>query len=112
MASITMAALPSGIVVADRASPKRGKLLVTKATASRSTEGEKVQLNCNNAAVMKSNEMVNNGRREMMFVAAAAAACSIAGAAFAEDLKAGTPEAKKFYAPICVTMPTARICHK
>ncbi|KAJ6841231.1 putative photosystem II 5 kDa protein, chloroplastic [Iris pallida] len=45
--------------------------------------------------------------------AAAAAAISVAGQgiALAEELKGG-PEARKAYAPVCVTMPTARICHK
>jgi hypothetical protein len=27
------------------------------------------------------------------------------------DPKKGSPEAKKKYAPICVTMPTAKVCH-
>lgn len=51
-----------------------------------------------------------------MFAAAAAAICCIASgpgnAIAAEDPKPGTPEAKKIYAPVCVTMPTARICRK
>lgn len=50
-----------------------------------------------------------------MFAAAAASVCSVAGigiAMAAEEPKAGTPEAKKFYAPVCVTMPTAKVCHK
>ncbi|KAJ6841600.1 putative photosystem II 5 kDa protein, chloroplastic [Iris pallida] len=54
-----------------------------------------------------------SGRRAAVF-AAAAAAISVAGQgiALAEELKRGTPEARKAYAPVCVTMPTARICHK
>ena len=51
-----------------------------------------------------------NGRRNLMFAAAAAAVCSVPGMATADEPKRGTPEAKKIYAPICVTMPTARIC--
>lgn len=47
-----------------------------------------------------------------MFAAAAAAVCSVAGMAVADEPKPGTPEAKKIYAPVCVTMPTARICRK
>lgn len=48
-----------------------------------------------------------------MFAAAAAAVCSVAGVAMADDEpKNGTPEAKKKYAQICVTMPTARVCRK
>ncbi|XP_077252403.1 photosystem II 5 kDa protein, chloroplastic-like [Tasmannia lanceolata] len=65
-----------------------------------------------------SNKNTNiNGRRDMIFAAATAAICSVAsghGVATAGDLdaKRGTLEAKKAYAPVCVTMPTARICHK
>lgn len=74
--------------------------MVAKAT----TSDEKSNLEMNNS---------NNGRRELMFAGAAMAACSIAKAAMADvEPKAGTPDAKKKYAPICVTMPTAKICHK
>ncbi|CAI0450101.1 unnamed protein product [Linum tenue] len=63
---------------------------------------------------MKNNkkEESNNGRRDLMFGAAAAAAYSIARVAMADEAepKRGSPQAKKKYAPICVTMPTARIC--
>jgi len=38
------------------------------------------------------------------------AAVGGAGAAMA-DPKNGSPEVKKKYAPICVTMPTAKVCH-
>ena len=54
----------------------------------------------------------SDGRRELMFAVAAAAVCSVAGVAAAEEPKPGTPEAKKVYAPICVTMPTAKICRR
>lgn len=57
----------------------------------------------------KSNE---SGRRDLVFAAAAAALCAAAGVAVAEEPKRGTAEARKAYAPICVTMPTARICRK
>ncbi|GAB2287046.1 hypothetical protein Dimus_021433 [Dionaea muscipula] len=53
-------------------------------------------------------------RRELVFAAAAAAtaACSIAkNIAMADEPKRGTEEARKKYGPVCVTMPTARICH-
>ncbi|GLT54747.1 hypothetical protein SLA2020_279200 [Shorea laevis] len=30
----------------------------------------------------------------------------------AEGPKPGSPEARKIYAPVCVTMPTAKICRK
>ncbi|KAK9189303.1 hypothetical protein WN944_020709 [Citrus x changshan-huyou] len=66
---------------------------------------------------------VNAGRRLAVVASAekgangvaAASVCSVAGigiAMAAEEPKAGTPEAKKFYAPVCVTMPTAKVCHK
>lgn len=81
--------------------PRRG-LIVAK--ASRATEGVNVE--------MKNREESSGGRRDLMFAAAAAAAAySIARVAIAdEEPRRGTPEAKKKYAPICVTMPTARIC--
>lgn len=50
-------------------------------------------------------------RRDLVFTAAAAAVCSLAKVAMAdEEPKRGTEAAKKKYAPVCVTMPTARIC--
>lgn len=57
----------------------------------------------------------NSGRRAVMFAAAAAVAACAVGQGMvstAEEPKPGTPEAKKKYAPVCVTMPTAKICHK
>lgn len=83
--------------------PRRG-LIVAK--ASRATEEERVSVE------MKKKEESSSGRRDLVFSAAAAAAAfSIAKVAMAEgEPKAGTPEAKKKYASICVTMPTARIC--
>jgi hypothetical protein len=37
---------------------------------------------------------------------------ALGSAAFAEsDVKKGSPEAKKKYATVCVTMPTAKVCH-
>lgn len=54
----------------------------------------------------------SHGRRNLMFVAAATAVCTVAGMAVADEPKAGTPEAKKKYAPVCVTNPTASICRK
>lgn len=47
-----------------------------------------------------------------MFTAAAAAVCSLAKVAMAdeEEPKRGTEAAKKKYAQVCVTMPTAKIC--
>jgi hypothetical protein len=103
MASITMtASFLAGSAMAKQPSttPRRG-LIVAK--ASRATEGVNVE--------MKNREESSGGRRDLMFAAAAAAAYSIARVAIAdEEPRRGTPEAKKKYAPICVTMPTARIC--
>ncbi|KAI7746111.1 hypothetical protein M8C21_020899 [Ambrosia artemisiifolia] len=54
----------------------------------------------------------NTARRDMMFAVAAATALSVAKVALADDdePKRGTEAAKKKYAPVCITMPTARIC--
>ena len=56
----------------------------------------------------------NNGRRDLVFATAAAvAAVGFARMGVAEEEPPrGTVAAKKKYGPICVTMPTARICHK
>ncbi|XP_017226773.2 photosystem II 5 kDa protein, chloroplastic [Daucus carota subsp. sativus] len=64
----------------------------------------------NTIQVNNKSEESGNGRREMMFAFAAAAACSVANIALAEEPKRGSAEAKKKYAQVCVTMPTARIC--
>lgn len=53
-----------------------------------------------------------SGRRDLVFAAAAAAVWSVAKVAAAVEPKPGSPEAKKKYAAVCVTMPTARICRK
>ncbi|KAK3032968.1 hypothetical protein RJ639_035796 [Escallonia herrerae] len=63
-------------------------------------------------AVVNSKEEGSSGRRDLVFAAAAAAACSIAKVAMADEPPRGSLEAKKKYAPVCVTMPTARICRK
>eukprot|EP00091_Calanus_sinicus_P025233 TRINITY_DN9505_c0_g1_i1.p1 TRINITY_DN9505_c0_g1~~TRINITY_DN9505_c0_g1_i1.p1 ORF type:complete len:110 (-),score=9.34 TRINITY_DN9505_c0_g1_i1:99-428(-) len=55
-------------------------------------------------------EETSNGRRDLMFAVAAAAACFVANIALADEPKRGSLEAKKKYAQVCVTMPTARIC--
>ncbi|KAG5238400.1 photosystem II kD family protein [Salix suchowensis] len=103
MASITMTApfLTGSTMAKQPSTAPRGGLIVAK--ASRATERVNVE--------MKNKEESSSGRRDLLFAAAAAAACSIARVAMAdEEPKSGTPEAKKKYAPICVTMPTARIC--
>ncbi|CAK7331068.1 unnamed protein product [Dovyalis caffra] len=104
MASMTMtASLLAGSTMAKQpfTAPRKG---FTVAKASRGTEGVNVEMK-------KKKEESSGGRRDLMFAAAAAAAYSIARVAMADDEpKRGTPAAKKKYAPICVTMPTARIC--
>lgn len=106
MASVTMtASFVGGATLASRSpiNNSRRRLVVAKAAAA---EGEKVKLNSETKK-----ESTNNGRRDMMFAAAAAAICSAAGIALAEP-KPGTLEARKAYAPVCVTMPTAKICRR
>ena len=102
MASFTMtASILGGPAVTNRlaVATQRRSLVVN---AAKAVEAEKVSYD---------NDMDgSNGRRNLMFAAAAAAVCSVAGMAVADEPKPGTPEAKKKYAPICVTMPTARIC--
>ncbi|KAK6235576.1 hypothetical protein SCA6_010913 [Theobroma cacao] len=103
MASMSMTAslLPSTSSTWTRLPSTTARRGVIVAKASEAAEGEKGSRELKQGS--------NNGRRELVFAAAAAAACSIANVAMgAEDPKAGTPEAKKKYAPICVTMPTAR----
>ncbi|MED6111974.1 hypothetical protein PIB30_057315 [Stylosanthes scabra] len=103
--SVTMTASFLGSSALSNRSPVATPRRVVVASAAKAVEGVKVS----NEDKEGSN---NNGRRNMMFAAAAAAVCSVAGMAVADEPKRGTPEAKKAYAPICVTMPTARICNK
>ncbi|KAK2440285.1 photosystem II 5 kDa protein, chloroplastic [Trifolium repens] len=104
MASITMSASILGCpVVTNRSTIATPRRLVVKAV--RAVEGEKM------VRYENEKEGSKNGRRNLMFAAVAAAVCSVGGVAMADDEpKRGTPEAKKKYAPVCVTMPTARIC--
>ncbi|CAJ1934259.1 unnamed protein product [Sphenostylis stenocarpa] len=106
MASITMAASLIGSSAISNRSPVASQRRLVVANASKTVEGEKIRVS------YESDKEGNNGRRNMMFAAAAAAVCSVAGMAMADEPKRGTPEAKKIYSPVCVTMPTARICHK
>ncbi|XP_027355177.1 photosystem II 5 kDa protein, chloroplastic-like [Abrus precatorius] len=106
MASITMTATFLGSSAVTNRSPVASQRRLVVASAARTVEGEKGKVNYEN-------KEGSNGRRNMMFAAAAAAAvCSVAGMALADQPKPGTPEARKTYAPVCVTMPTAKICHK
>ncbi|KAI3966023.1 hypothetical protein MKX01_010980 [Papaver californicum] len=109
MASLTMTTISlSGINLSGKHSinSRRG-LIVAK--ASNASEAVPTNLSCNNNA-NDSNKESKNARREIMFAAAAAAVCSLGGVALADGPKNGSAEAKKAYAPVCVTMPTARIC--
>ncbi|KAK2967817.1 hypothetical protein RJ640_027711 [Escallonia rubra] len=105
MASITMTSsfLGSSTVAAATKQPlttsRRGVFVVK---ASKGAE----------KAVVNSKEEGSSGRRDLVFAAAAAAACSIAKVAMADEPPRGSLAAKKKYAPVCVTMPTARICRK
>ncbi|EEF48897.1 photosystem II 5 kDa protein, chloroplastic [Ricinus communis] len=106
MASMTMTAsflAGSTLTRQPFTAPRRG-LIVAK--ASKVTEGERVNVE------MKNKEESSSGRRDLVFAAAAAAAFSVAKVAMADEPKAGTLDAKKKYASICVSMPTAKICHK
>lgn len=108
MAAVTMTSSFLGSAVTAAATTKqpsiairRGSVMMAKASKVTS---DKIELN-------NKSEENGNGRREMMFAFAAAAACSVANIALAdEEPKRGSAEAKKKYAQICVTMPTARIC--
>ncbi|XP_042491892.1 photosystem II 5 kDa protein, chloroplastic-like [Macadamia integrifolia] len=107
MASITMSAsLLGGINACER---RRSAATHKRLVVAKAVEAEQVKLSNNNDGKNES----SSGRRDLMFAAAAAALCSVAGIAVAvEGPKRGSAEARKIYAPICVTMPTARICHK
>ncbi|XVF33726.1 hypothetical protein REPUB_Repub17cG0193200 [Reevesia pubescens] len=106
MASITMTASFLSSNSLAKGSPKIAHRRLVVANAAKGAEVESVKLSGD------TKREGNNGRRELMFAAAAAAVCSVARVAAAEGPKRGTPEAKKFYAPVCVTMPTAKICRK
>ncbi|XP_061348279.1 photosystem II 5 kDa protein, chloroplastic-like [Gastrolobium bilobum] len=105
MASITVTApILGSTTITNRSVVATQRGLIVK--ASKAVEGEKMVSYDNDKDGI-------HGRRNLIFTAAAAAVCSVAGIAVADDEpKRGTPEAKKKYAPVCVTMPTARICRK
>lgn len=113
MASLTMmASFLGGASIADRPSSvsRRRNLVVTKAAAkAQGQEMAKPAASCDG-------HDDKGSRRAAMLSVAAAAVCAIGtgqGMAIAgEEPKRGTPEARKLYAPVCVTMPTARICNK
>ncbi|KAH1090623.1 hypothetical protein J1N35_017880 [Gossypium stocksii] len=106
MASMSMIAslLPSSSSSLTRLPSRAGRRGAIVAKATSANQGDKASLE-----IVK--QEGSNGRRELIFAAAATAACSVANVAMGEEEpKRGTAEAKKKYAPVCVTMPTARIC--
>ncbi|KAF0928972.1 hypothetical protein E2562_011063 [Oryza meyeriana var. granulata] len=113
MASLTMmaslSAVAPGAAVSGRvAAPRRGGLAVARAASGRAECQHEV------AKVHADEARGAEGRRAVMFAAAAVALSAIGGGGAAvagSDVKRGTPEAKKKYASICVTMPTAKVCH-
>ncbi|PSR86817.1 Photosystem II protein [Actinidia chinensis var. chinensis] len=109
MASMTMPAsfLGSSTAAISKTTISRHRQVAVVAKAT-SNVNESVSFKTEN----KEERGSSGGRRELVFAAAAAAMWSAARVAGAVEPKKGTPEAKKKYAPVCVTMPTARICHK
>ncbi|KAI3926344.1 hypothetical protein MKW92_041138 [Papaver armeniacum] len=109
MASLTMTTVSlSGINLSGKQSVNSRRGLIV-AKASNASEAVPANLSYNSNA-SDSNKENKNARREIMLAAAAAAVFSLSGVAFADEPKNGSAEAKKAYAPICVTMPTARVC--
>ncbi|MBA0756152.1 hypothetical protein Gogos_020543 [Gossypium gossypioides] len=102
--SLTASLLPSSSSSLTRLPSRAARRGAIAAKATSADQGDKASLE-----IMK--QEGSNGRRELIFAAAAAAACSVANVAMGEEEpKRGTAEAKKKYASVCVTMPTARIC--
>ncbi|KAG0533594.1 hypothetical protein BDA96_04G205800 [Sorghum bicolor] len=111
MASLTMMASFAAVAVA--APSRRGSFAVVRAAnkADHRCHQQEEPASARLAAAAAAEEPAE-GRRAVMLAAAAAAVAAIGGAGAAmADPKKGSPEAKKKYAPICVTMPTAKICH-
>ncbi|XP_066331873.1 photosystem II 5 kDa protein, chloroplastic-like [Miscanthus floridulus] len=107
MASLTMMASFAAVAVA--APSRRGSFAVVRAAKADRCQQEPASARLAAAAA---EARPAEGRRAVMLAAAAAAVAAIGGAGAAmADPKKGSPEAKKKYAPICVTMPTAKICH-
>ncbi|KAI4385381.1 hypothetical protein MLD38_003415 [Melastoma candidum] len=106
MASLTMAAASFVATSVVAKQPARSLVVTAKASSSQPQQKESIEF--------KVREEETGTRRDLVFAAVASAAMAlIAKAALADDEpKPGTPDAKKKYAPVCVTMPTAKICHK
>ncbi|CAK9314205.1 unnamed protein product [Citrullus colocynthis] len=106
MASMAMTAsfLPTATTKQPSTAARRA-LVIAKASTSNHTSN--VNLESKNVKVES-----RQGRRELVAAAVTVAAATLAKAAMADEPPRGSPEAKQKYAPICVTMPTARICRK
>ncbi|KAL7227184.1 hypothetical protein ACSBR1_022113 [Camellia fascicularis] len=110
MASITMTAASFHGVATTKPPSTTGQggrrrgVIMAKASKVSESVSFKNESNENNSS--------SAGRRDLVFAAAAAAVWSVVKVAAADEPQRGTPEAKKKYAPVCVTMPTARICRK
>ncbi|KAK1402765.1 Photosystem II 5 kDa protein, chloroplastic [Heracleum sosnowskyi] len=108
MASVTMTSSFLGSAVAAASTARQPSVAVRRGSTVVMAKASKVS---SDKIEMNKSEENGNGRRDMMFALAAAAACSVANIALADDEpKRGSAEAKKKYAQVCVTMPTARIC--
>lgn len=91
---------------------------IMTSTLSNACVASRPTINRRSRFVVMAKQQVNaeekvSGRRVVMLGVAAAAAVavgSIQRSAFADEPKPGSAEAKKKYASICVTMPTAKIC--
>ncbi|XP_022152600.1 photosystem II 5 kDa protein, chloroplastic-like [Momordica charantia] len=104
MATISMTSAMLGISARRNQHPLSSHRRLVVVNSTEASQGEKTKVNFVEKDCSK-------GRRDLMFAAAAAAVCAITGVAAAEP-KPGSPEARKFYAPVCVTNPTAKICRK
>ncbi|KAG6570402.1 Photosystem II 5 kDa protein, chloroplastic, partial [Cucurbita argyrosperma subsp. argyrosperma] len=108
--SITASFLPfTATQPSAAAAAARRALFVTKASTSAAAtdSNSNANLEIKNVKVESS-----QGRRELVAAAVTVAAATFAKAAMADEPPRGSAEAKQKYAPICVTMPTARICRK
>ncbi|CAN6279003.1 unnamed protein product [Urochloa humidicola] len=108
MASLTMMASFAAVAAPSPSPSRRGSSFAV----ARAAKVERCQEPAGRLAAA-GEEAAAEGRRAVMLAAAAACVAAIgggAGAAMAGP-KNGSPEAKKKYAPICVTMPTAKVCH-
>ena len=78
-----------------------------KAASPRSQDATKIAYDANE-------KKESHCRRAMVFAAMTAVVCTVGQAMVTagEEPKPGTVAAKKLYAPVCVTMPTASICRK